>query len=387
MAKISDKQTQDILFQMQKSLEYCQEGNRVLRELLRDQYGCKQLNLTDSQPRRLVRKGHDIGRHLLKQVNGLWMKQVARNITDSEDGFLKDNKYLIHDRDPLYTKDFDEFIESFGTTIIKTSVCAPDRIFDMWNHKRHFVLISMMFFLGFLLAASSFGQDYSSVPADDLPDHSVGRASEPSCPATAKPVLQAKRSAVTYSTEDTEGSPDGTGPDATTTGTRNHKVCQTIKVPNRIRLRRPETPEVVDSGGGYPAMDGTLHILTYGPYLTGRRSHLQGDWGWLWPGLLGIDLSYSWSGDSGSGEFAYCGYRYAWGNNLACSDDSGDYQAHSVMESDPNTINGNYTTYSTEDIRSSDCRPGQPSEANEWLPDTIVSEAVSKSESEAFKNK
>ncbi|OQY07143.1 MAG: hypothetical protein B6I25_02535 [Planctomycetales bacterium 4572_13] len=95
---------------------------------------------------------------------------------------------------------------------------------------------------------------------------------------------------------------------------------------------------VKEDDRSYPAMDGTLHILTYGPYLTGRRSHLQGDWGWLWPGLLGIDLSYSWSGDSGSGEFVYCGYRYAWGNNLACSDDSGDYQAHSVMESDPNTI-------------------------------------------------
>jgi transposase InsO family protein len=58
--------------------------------------------------------------------DGAWMKQVARNLTDCENGFLKNTKYLVHDRDPLYTKTFDAFVESSGTEIIKTSVCAPD---------------------------------------------------------------------------------------------------------------------------------------------------------------------------------------------------------------------------------------------------------------------
>jgi hypothetical protein len=34
------------------------------------------------------------------------MKQIARNLTDCVDGFLKHTKYLILDRDPLYTRVF-----------------------------------------------------------------------------------------------------------------------------------------------------------------------------------------------------------------------------------------------------------------------------------------
>ena len=32
------------------------------------------------------------------------MKQVARNLTDMWDGFLLGKRYLIHDRDPLFTE-------------------------------------------------------------------------------------------------------------------------------------------------------------------------------------------------------------------------------------------------------------------------------------------
>jgi putative transposase len=38
--------------------------------------------------------------------NGLWMVQIARNLTDGIDGFFKGKRYLIHDRDPLYTYEF-----------------------------------------------------------------------------------------------------------------------------------------------------------------------------------------------------------------------------------------------------------------------------------------
>ena len=31
------------------------------------------------------------------------MTQIARNLTDEVDGFFKEKRYLIHDRDPLYT--------------------------------------------------------------------------------------------------------------------------------------------------------------------------------------------------------------------------------------------------------------------------------------------
>jgi putative transposase len=36
-------------------------------------------------------------------VNGLWMSQIGRNLTDAVDGILRGKRYLIHDRDPLFT--------------------------------------------------------------------------------------------------------------------------------------------------------------------------------------------------------------------------------------------------------------------------------------------
>jgi len=39
-------------------------------------------------------------------VNGLWMSQVARNLTDADEGVLAGKRYLIHDRDPLFTAEF-----------------------------------------------------------------------------------------------------------------------------------------------------------------------------------------------------------------------------------------------------------------------------------------
>src|SRR5437870_3912973 len=38
--------------------------------------------------------------------NGLWMAQIARNLTDAVDGLFTAKRYLIHDRDPLYTREF-----------------------------------------------------------------------------------------------------------------------------------------------------------------------------------------------------------------------------------------------------------------------------------------
>ena len=54
---------------------------------------------------------------ITEKGNGPWMEQVARNLTDGIDGFLRGYKYLIHDRDPLFTPRFlkilkDEDVES-----------------------------------------------------------------------------------------------------------------------------------------------------------------------------------------------------------------------------------------------------------------------------------
>ena len=39
-------------------------------------------------------------------ANGLWMSQIARNLTDTVDGLITGKRYLIHDRDPLFTAEF-----------------------------------------------------------------------------------------------------------------------------------------------------------------------------------------------------------------------------------------------------------------------------------------
>jgi len=44
--------------------------------------------------------------------NEVWMKQIARNVTGEEWGFLDHCRYLIHDRDARYRKSFRNMIES-----------------------------------------------------------------------------------------------------------------------------------------------------------------------------------------------------------------------------------------------------------------------------------
>lgn len=63
---------------------------------------------------------------IIPQAHGEWMKQMARNLTDPFDGFLKDKKYLVTDRDPLFTKDFRMILKAAGIKTIKTSVASPN---------------------------------------------------------------------------------------------------------------------------------------------------------------------------------------------------------------------------------------------------------------------
>ena len=56
------------------------------------------------------------------QPSEAWMKQIARNLTDCVDGFVKRTRYLILDRDPLYTK----ASELFSKTPVSIS-CAYRR--------------------------------------------------------------------------------------------------------------------------------------------------------------------------------------------------------------------------------------------------------------------
>ncbi len=63
---------------------------------------------------------------ILPQPDGRWMRQVARNLTDAFDGFLQDTRYLIHDRDPLFTADFRMILRDGGVRTVKLPAQSPD---------------------------------------------------------------------------------------------------------------------------------------------------------------------------------------------------------------------------------------------------------------------
>ena len=54
------------------------------------------------------------------------MIQWARNLTDAQDGFLKDKRILIHDRDPLYTKKFHDTLQAAGVRALKLPKMSPN---------------------------------------------------------------------------------------------------------------------------------------------------------------------------------------------------------------------------------------------------------------------
>ena len=59
-------------------------------------------------------------------ANGLWMDQIGRNLTDAVDGILKGKRYLIHDRDPLFTSEFLKLVRGTGVMSVKLPARSPN---------------------------------------------------------------------------------------------------------------------------------------------------------------------------------------------------------------------------------------------------------------------
>ena len=59
-------------------------------------------------------------------ANGLWMSEVGRNATDAVDGILFGKRYLIHDRDPLFTAEFQQLLASVGVESVKLPRQSPN---------------------------------------------------------------------------------------------------------------------------------------------------------------------------------------------------------------------------------------------------------------------
>ena len=65
--------------------------------------------------------------HIGCQVDGQVMAQVARNLTDYEDGFLRGKRFFICDNDPLYTQQFERILNSAGIEISRTMPYVPEQ--------------------------------------------------------------------------------------------------------------------------------------------------------------------------------------------------------------------------------------------------------------------
>jgi putative transposase len=58
--------------------------------------------------------------------DGAWMAQVARHLLDPEDGFLRNASHLIHDRDPLFTRAWQELLRSSGVRSVPIPAQSPN---------------------------------------------------------------------------------------------------------------------------------------------------------------------------------------------------------------------------------------------------------------------
>ena len=54
------------------------------------------------------------------------MSQIGRNLTDVVDGLLAGKRYLIHDRDPLFTEEFLSILKAAGVESVKLPPRSPN---------------------------------------------------------------------------------------------------------------------------------------------------------------------------------------------------------------------------------------------------------------------
>ncbi len=61
-----------------------------------------------------------------RTANGLWMSQIARNLTFAGEGIVNGKGYLIHDRDPLFTTEFVKIFADVGVKTVKLPPRSPN---------------------------------------------------------------------------------------------------------------------------------------------------------------------------------------------------------------------------------------------------------------------
>jgi transposase InsO family protein len=63
---------------------------------------------------------------IASNANGLWISQIGRSVTDAVDGVLNGKRYLIHDRDPLFTAEFQSIFAGVGVKSVKLPPQSPN---------------------------------------------------------------------------------------------------------------------------------------------------------------------------------------------------------------------------------------------------------------------
>ena len=61
-----------------------------------------------------------------REANRLWMSQAVRNLSHAAEGFRNGKRYLIHDRDSLFTAEFLEILKSPGVPSVKLPPGSPN---------------------------------------------------------------------------------------------------------------------------------------------------------------------------------------------------------------------------------------------------------------------
>ena len=72
---------------------------------------------------------------IVPEPEGHWTNQMARNLTDAADGFLRGYRYLIQDRSSLFTEQFRETLRSAGMEPLKLPARSP----NLNAHAKRFV--------------------------------------------------------------------------------------------------------------------------------------------------------------------------------------------------------------------------------------------------------
>ncbi|MCB9854677.1 MAG: transposase [Phycisphaerales bacterium] len=63
---------------------------------------------------------------ITRNPDARWIKQIARNVTDPDTGFLLNTRYLIMDRDAIFTAEYREFLKRDGIKAVRLPPRSPN---------------------------------------------------------------------------------------------------------------------------------------------------------------------------------------------------------------------------------------------------------------------